>query len=183
MHKNPVILILVCALVCMPLLGRRYVTAVWLWLLVYGVVFAGISAYYFIRRLKGEIKIAIPKAFYDPGSTVEGLFELVARREMQGSELTAALVAEVFLRRGNNLEVFRTVQTFEQGKAYPSGYKASYNFRFTVPNQGEPAIRQALAKLNDPMPLVIWKVEVRLAAKGMDLSAEEYLSVKNVSWN
>ncbi|HNW44161.1 MAG TPA: hypothetical protein PKI19_06630 [Elusimicrobiales bacterium] len=174
-------LLFLCILAVGAYIGGRTGTIVGIFVLIYVVLFAGLGLYYFIKRLKGEIKIYLPTASYDPGNTIEGLFKLSARREINGENLTAALVA-VVPRPRDMLEVFRIACDIEPARNYPAAYSGTYNFKLTLPMPGDPALAQALKKSNFANPRLRWKVNVHLAAKGMDLDAEEFLSVKNINW-
>jgi len=164
--------------------------------LLIGGVIIGVGAmagYYIVRYLKGSITISLPRTGFNPGEQVEGSFQLLTRREVRGNDLTAALVAfETTRERGYNgksrthtSEIFRTSQTLEQGKVYPAGYTASYDFKIAVPSGQAPAetdsaLGQALGVLTTLGGLgrrISWKVEVRLDAEGVDLASSRNVTV------
>lgn len=150
---------------------------------------AGAAAYYIARYLKGSITIALPRSSFNAGEAVEGSFELLARREISGNALTAALVASETTTerdfkgrsRRHTREIFRTGQTVEQARVYPAGYKGSYNFRITLPDgqfaAGGPMLGGTLGFLLGANRRVSWKVEVRLDAAGVDLASSEKIYV------
>lgn len=164
-------------------------------LLIAGVIIgAGAAAgYYIVRYLKGSITISLPREGFGPGDQVEGSFRLLTRREVRGNALTAALVAsETTRERGYNgksrthtREIFRTGSTLEQGKVYPAGYTADYNFKIAVPAGPAPAgagsmmgeALNMLSTLGGFGRRISWKVEVRLDAEGVDLASARKITV------
>ena len=169
-------------------------------LLIAGVI-AGVGAvagYYIVRYLKGSITISLPRTGFSPGEQVEGSFQLLTRREVRGNDFTAALVAsETTRERGYNgksrthtREIFRTGQTLEQGKVYPAGYTANYEFKIAVPSGQAPArsdsmLGQALGALSTLGGLgrrISWKVEVRLDAEGVDLASTQNITVNGTGF-
>jgi len=159
------------------------------------VVVAGLVAgYYLVRYLKGSIKISLARTTFGPGERVEGAFELLARKEIQGRRLFAALVGtETTERRGSNgktthhsHEIFRTEQELEAAKSYPAGYTAKYNFQLALPSApGADASASVLGQvlqagiqiLGSGRRRISWKVEARLDADGVDLASSETIRV------
>ncbi len=162
-------------------------------LLIIGVVLAavlGAAAYFVARFLKGKIKINMPRDSFSQGETVEGSFELLAKKEIRGNELLAALVAtESYTERDfkgrsrrKTREIYRTGQQVEAGRVYPAGYRADYNFKIALPpgqvgGGGGSLLGGALNLLGSFGSRVEWRVEVRLDAEGVDLASSRRIYV------
>lgn len=149
----------------------------------------GAAAYYIARYLKGSVTISLPRASFNAGEAVEGSFELLARKEINGNALIADIVASETTTerdfkgrsRRHTREIFRTGQTVEQARVYPAGYRGSYSFKIILPDgqfaAGGPMLGGTLGFLMGGNRRVSWRVEVRLDAAGVDLSSSERIYV------
>lgn len=161
-------------------------------LLIAGAVIAAGAAagYYIARYLKGSIALSLPRTAFNPGEQIEGSFQLLTRKEVNGNNLTAVLVAtETTRERGYNgktrthtREIYRSGQTLEQARVYPAGYSAAYQFKIPVPGEQslggtDSILGQAFNMLNSFGRRISWRVEVRLDAEGVDLASSKSVSV------
>ncbi len=150
----------------------------------------GAAAYFVARFLKGRLKINLARESFAPGEAVEGSFELLAKKEIRGNALTAALVAsETYTERDfkgrsrrKTREIYRTGQPVEGARVYPAGYRADYNFKIAIPagdlgGGGGSILGGALNLLGGLGSRVEWRVEVRLDAEGVDLSSSRRIYV------
>lgn len=156
-----------------------------------GVAAVGLAAGYFIARyLKGSITVSLPRTAFNPGEQIEGSFQLLTRKEVNGNNLTAVLVAtETTRERGYNgktrthtREIYRSGQTLEHARVYPAGYAANYEFKIPVPAEqslggSDSILGQALNLINSFGRRIAWKVEVRLDAEGVDLASSKGVTV------
>lgn len=160
-------------------------------LLIAGAV-AGVglaAGYYIARYLKGSITVSLPRTAFNPGEQIEGSFQLLTRKEVNGNNLTAVLVAtETTRERGYNgktsthtREIYRSGQTLEHARVYPAGYAANYEFKIPVPagrlGGSDSILGQALDMINSFGRRISWKVEVRLDAEGVDLASSKGVTV------
>lgn len=152
------------------------------------------AGYYLARYLKGSIIITLPVTAFDHGATVAGAFELLARKEIRGNRLFAALVAtETRRERGYNgkshthtEEVWRAEQQIEGARVYPAGQGARYDFKLQLPpqdfNGADSALGQAARFIFGGSRRISWKVEVRLDAEGVDLADDVRITVGPTSF-
>lgn len=150
---------------------------------------AGAAAYYIARYLKGSIAIALPRSSFNAGEEVTGTFELLARKEIRANALIAEVVASETVterdfkgrRRQHTREIYRNGRMVEQGRVYPAGYRASYEFRVPLPDgqfsPGGAMMGGTLGFLMGANRRVSWRLEVRLDAEGVDLASSERIYV------
>ncbi|MFA5809611.1 MAG: hypothetical protein WC935_04635 [Thermoleophilia bacterium] len=160
------------------------------------IVIVAIIAYFVVRMLRGSMKITLTKNGFSPGEKITGSFTMKTRKEIEGKRLFAALVGkEVTERRDGDRtrtdtrEIYRDEQTLEEGKMYPAGHTADYSFELNTPSEsGQGFLDSAVGKALDiGMELlsgdrneIRWTVEVRLDAKGVDLSDSRSVTI-NIS--
>lgn len=161
-------------------------------LLIIGAITAavlGVAGYFIARWLKGSISITLPGTSFDFGGQVAGSFELLARKEISGNRLFAAVVAtETRRERGYNgkshthtEEVWRTEQQLEGAKAYPAGHRSRHSFSLQLPpqdfNRSDSMLGQAAQFIFGGSRRLNWSLEVRLDAEGVDLAASKRIYV------
>lgn len=160
------------------------------------IVIAAIAAYFVVRMLRGSMKIKLVKNGFSPGEKITGSFTMKTRKEIEGKRLFAALVGkEVTERREGDRtrtdtrEIYRDEQTLEEGKMYPAGHTADYSFELDTPSESgqgflDSALGQALdigmELLSGDRTDIRWTVEVRLDARGVDLSDSRSVTI-NIS--
>lgn len=155
-----------------------------------GVIAAlSVAGYFIARYLKGMIEINLPSTAFNHGETVAGTFDLLARKEIKGNRLFAALVAtETRRERGYNgkshthtEEVWRAEQQLEGARVYPAGQGAKYEFKLQLPpqdfNASDSMLGQAAQFIFGGSRRLSWKVEVRLDAEGVDLADSKRITV------
>ena len=166
------------------------------------MVFAGIGlialivlGYFILRYLKGSIKLQLDRTSFSPGETIKGSFRLVAKQAIEGNKLAIALVAEEAVKRkdsdGKDVtetnEVYRDEQVLEGKAHYAKGFDNTHSFELTVPNSGESSMESSKvgqvlsnigALMNSNRRYMEWSLEVRLDAKGIDLSDSEKIYIK-----
>lgn len=162
-----------------------------------------IGGYYVMRYRRGSVKLMLSRRGFGPGETVTGTFEMTTRQEIEGKRLYAALVGEEVTRephrsssdgrqttRTHTREIYRDEHTIEQDVTYPAGHVIKREFELTAPtSSGQGSLQSPLGKtfqlgmelLGGRRTDLRWTVEVRLDAKGIDLSTSENVTV-NLPW-
>lgn len=161
-----------------------------------------IAGYYIMRYRRGSVKVVLSKRGFNPGETFSGSFEMTTRKAIEGNRLYAALVGEEVTReryrdssgrdtsRTHTREIYRDEHTIEEGVTYPAGQVVKRDFELTAPTaSGEGVLESSLGKtfqlgmdiLGGRQRNLRWTVEVRLDAKGIDLTGSENVTV-NLPW-
>lgn len=160
-----------------------------------GLIALTVAGYFILRYLKGSIKIELDKTSFTAGETIKGKFRLIARQTIEANKLTVALVAEEVIKRkdsdGKNItetqEVYRDEEVIEGKHLYEKGFDNTHDFELLVPGTSESSMDsskmgQALKTLGSMMDMnrryLEWSIEVRLDAKGIDLTDSEKVYVK-----
>jgi len=157
------------------------------------VVVVLVAGYYILRYMRGSIKVALPKSGFNPGEKVAGTFELKTRKMIEARRLYAALVGEEVTKerhgdktRTRRREIYRDEQTLEETRTFAAGETLGYNFELTVPSVDGPdfldsplgqALKTGVSLLSGRRRYLRWKVEVRLDAKGIDLSSSKRITL------
>lgn len=158
-----------------------------------GVGLAAVIAYQVARFMRGSIKLSLRRSAFNSGDTITGRFELHTKKAVQGNKLSVSLIGVQVTtsydggkERTRSHEIYRNEVLLEEGKAYPAGHTAGYDFQLVVPNANAPdllnsplgqALGTALRLLSNRDSQVKWKVEARLDAKGVDLAAAQSVSI------
>lgn len=160
-----------------------------------GLIALTVAGYFILRYLKGSIKIELDKTSFTAGETIKGKFRLIARQTIEANKLTVALVAEEVIKRkdsdGKNItetqEVYRDEEVIEGKHLYEKGFDNTHDFELLVPGTSESSMDnskmgQALKTLGSMMDMnrryLEWSIEVRLDAKGIDLTDSEKVYMK-----
>jgi len=156
----------------------------------------GVATYQLARYLRGSIKLSVPGTTFNPGESIVGSFELQTKKPIQGKRLTVGLVGvEVTRSRENgktrtrSREVFRDEVLVEDAREYSAGYTADHTFELSIPDARAPeflnsqagkALTTALRMFGNRQTYLKWRVEARLAAKGVDLAASRTVSINTL---
>lgn len=160
-----------------------------------GLIVTLVAGYFLMRYLKGSIKLKLPQTSFSGGDTVKAHFTLTAKQGIEGNKLLVCLTADEINKSRNNDgndtsetdEIYRDEIILEDSKHYPKGFTQEYSFEIEIPNSSESSmdgskLGQALntvgALLNTNRRYLEWNIEVRLDAKGVDLSDSERIYIK-----
>jgi hypothetical protein len=152
---------------------------------------AVLAGYFIARRMRGSIRMTLRGDGFSPGDRIEGNFTLETRKEIESKRLFAALIGrEVRERRDGDRtrtdthEFYRDEVTLEEDKIYQPGQTAEYSFAIDAPSGSDgagsmlgQALDVGLEMLGGDHTEIRWTVEVRLDAKGIDLSDSRSVTV------
>jgi hypothetical protein len=155
----------------------------------------GIIAYYIARYLRGSIKLVLPQTSFAAGEAINGSFDVITRKAIQGNRLYAALlgIEHTEERRDgkthtHSREIYRHEETLEQALTWPAGRTKHYTFKLPSPSAPAPellnstvvrAAKIGLELLGANRRRLKWTVEIRLDAKGVDLAASRRVHINN----
>lgn len=166
------------------------------------VAVAIIAGYYVMRYMRGSVKVTLSKRGFNPGEKVTGTFQMTTRKDIEGKRLYAALVGEEVTTehyrdsngrdstRTNTREIYRDEHIIEENVNYPAGQTIERSFEVTAPtSSGQGSLESPLGKtfqvgmelFSGSRRNLRWTVEVRLDAKGIDLTGCENVTV-NLPW-
>ncbi len=163
--------------------------------LIIGCIIGGfifwIFFYYIARFLKGSIKIKLNKKGYNAGEKISGEFKVITKKEIDGNRLFVALVGKEEIREYNNngkqrtrtQEIYRYEDTIEDEKIYKASTEVEHSFELETPSERSKnegvinAISKGIELFSGRRRRLKWFVEVRLDAKGIDLSSTETLRI------
>ena len=156
-------------------------------------IVGSIVAYYIARYLRGSIKLTLPQNSFSGGETIGGGFDVITRKEIQGRRLFVALIGTELteVKRGEKTEthareIHRHEETLEHALTWPAGKTKHYDFKLPVPALAAPilgnsalgnAVEIGLEMLGANRRRMKWSVEVRLDAKGIDLSTSQRVHI------
>jgi len=166
--------------------------AVWILIIVAVVVLAFVG-YGMARRARGSIELSLPKTAFEPGETLRGSFVLHTKKPIEAQRLVVSLTATEVTettqdgkRRSRSQQVFRDERVLEEARAYAADTRETHEFEIDVPNPEQPealgspvagAAFAAMRAMSRTRTRLRWRLEVRLAAKGIDLVAAKQVSV------
>ena len=152
-----------------------------------------VAGYFIIRYMRGSIKITLAKNSFSEGEQITGSFELTTRKEIDGNRLYVMLVGKEVTkeRRGDKTrthtrEIYRDEVTIEEAKTFSAGQTMNYDFQLTTPSSAGPdflsstlgkTLKVGMEMLGGRRRYLRWIVEVRLDAKGVDLSSRKKITV------
>lgn len=158
-------------------------------------VFATIAfaSYAYLRNAKGTIELTLDQTAFLTGDTITGHFILTTKKPIEGERLVVSLVGTEkettrdhrSTSRTKENEVFREDVLLEAKRDFPAGAMVEHTFNIPVPaaesaiipnNKLGKALKFAADVLGDRN--VTWKVEVRLYAKGIDLSESKKITIE-----
>lgn len=150
-------------------------------------------AYHVARFLRGSIKLSLSRTAFNPGETIKGSLTLRAKKAILGNKLIVSLIGVERTtthrngkRHTNTREIYRDEILVENARAYPPGYTAAYQFEIAVPKGGSPTflnsplgqtIASAVSFLRDRQKQLVWRIEARLDAQGVDLATSKQVSI------
>ncbi len=165
-------------------------------LAVLAAIIIGVAAYFILRFLRGSINITLSRTAFSPGDKISGSFELKTRKAIEGNRLYATLIGQEVTRtrRGGSTrtytrEIFRNEVTLEEGKTYPAGQTQRYEFEIDTPSaQGTDqagflnsplgqSLQAGLELVSGRRRYLRWMVQVRLDARGKDLTSSKKVSL------
>lgn len=161
---------------------------------IFVLIIGGIGVYYLLRFLRGSIKVTLPVTTFNPGDTIKGSFELVAKKPISGKRLVVSLIGTRHERRrdkegktqSHSREIYRQEVVVEEAREYPAGHNETYSFELPIPdsnqnNSGTNEMMQTIATaanfLTNRRVDIRWRVEARLEAKGIDLAGSRKVSL------
>jgi hypothetical protein len=163
-----------------------------------GVGLVAVIAYQVARFMRGSITLSLRRGAFNPGDTITGRCELHTKKAIHGNQLSVSLIGVQVTtsynggkRRTRSREIYRNEVLLEEGKAYPAGHTAGYDFQLVVPNANAPefldsplgqTLSTALRLLSNRDSQLKWKVEARLDAQGVDLAAAQSVSINTGQW-
>jgi hypothetical protein len=164
----------------------------WFFIVVAAVIVASVG-YGMARRARGSLELSLPKSEFDPGETIHGNLVVHAKQAIEAERLVVALTATEItetIKDGktstDTKRVFREERVLEEARAYAAGARETREFAIPVPVP-QPAKVPAsavghagfdkLKSLARPRTRLEWRLEARLAAKGIDLVAARPVTV------
>ena len=157
------------------------------------LVVALVAGYFIVRYMRGSIKITLAKNSFNEGEPITGSFELTTRKEIDGNRLYVMLVGKEVTkeRRGDKTrthtrEIYRDEVTIEEAKPFSAGQTLNYDFQLATPSSAGPdflssglgqTLKVGIEMLGGRRSYLRWIVEVRLDAKGVDLSSRKKITV------
>jgi hypothetical protein len=163
-----------------------------------GIVLAvgvGFVVYFLLRFLKGRLTLTLQKQGCAPGESFAGMVEVFTKRPVEGNRLYVALIGEEEIRqrsgkrtRTTRHEIFRSEVELEGSRHYPPGFHQGYSFELPAPERESAApnptssdwaktIEMGMSLLTGRTSRLVWRVEARLEAKGVDLVAHKRVAV------
>jgi hypothetical protein len=160
---------------------------------IFVLVVVLVAGYFIVRYMRGSIKITLEKNSFNEGEQIAGSFELTTRKEIEGNRLYVMLVGKEVTkerrgdkRRTHTREIYRDEVTIEEAKTFSAGETLNYDFQLGTPSSGGPdflssplgkTLKVGMEMLGGRRSYLRWIVEVRLDAKGVDLSSRKKITV------
>ena len=179
---------------------------VWIFIVIAAIVVA-VVANGRARRARGSIDLSLPKTHYGPGEVVRGQVTVNAKQAFEAERLVVTLTAtETTETSGTKKDgstersmdqVFRDEREVAGARSYAAGDSQTYDFEIplpepapvekspetVVPDQpktklGKASFMKEKSSLTPTTTTELgWRLSVRLAAKGVDLSTAQALEV------
>lgn len=158
-------------------------------LIVVGAVIVAAVGYGMARRARGSIELSLPKTDFEPGETIHGSFVVLTKQAIEAERLVVTLTATEVTETvkdgktsSSSRQVLREERVLEQARAYAAGARETREFDIALPTpEPAPAVGHAgigqLKSLRRPRTRLVWRLEVRLAAKGIDLVTAKPVTV------
>lgn len=162
---------------------------------VVAAVGIGVAIFFLLRFLRGTIKLQLPVTGYRAGDEIIGSFELHTKKAIQGNRLIVSLIGVEQRRHQRNgktetdsHEIFRKEELIEEARLYPAGTRQRYDFALKIPQPSEleakirdlaKGIQMVASLLSANRQKVVWRVEARLDAKGIDLVGSQKVTVSD----
>ncbi len=125
---------------------------------------SSVALYFFLRHLKGSMKLVLSKDNFESGEHVGGILDLSAKRKITSNRLFVKLIAEKKMYEQINYvnivsdtgageriipidklktgpsyweKFYESESVLESSRTYPAGYKGTYSFKIMVPSVDE----------------------------------------------
>ena len=165
---------------------------VWI-LIIIAVAALALVGYGMARRARGSIELSLPKTAFEPGETIHGSFVLHTKKPIEAQRLVVTLTATEVTQttedgktKSRSRQAFRDERILADARAYPAETRETHEFEIDVPDPETPeapaspvgrAALSALKAMSRSKTHLRWRLEVRLAAKGIDLVTSKQVSV------
>ncbi len=157
--------------------------------LFFAIVILSAIVYNIMRFMRGSIRLELPGTTFNPGEKVRGSFNLHTRRTIQGNKLIVNLIGEQVTEtrergesRTRSTEIYRDEKLIEDARVYPGSLNTKYVFDITLPDTHSSdfltspvgrILSAAMRFTGNRHTYLRWKIEVRLEAKGIDLTTSK----------
>lgn len=164
----------------------------WFLVIVAAVIVAFVM-YGRARRARGSIEMALPKSDFELGETIHGRVDIHAKQPIEAERLVVTLTATEITETvkdgkttSSSKQVHRGEHVLEGARSYAAGTRETREFEIAVPAPkpapeppatGNKAAFAKLAAMAGPKVRLQWRLEVRLAAKGIDLATARSITV------
>ena len=168
-------------------------TATAWFLIVVAAVIVAFVVYGRARRARGSIELSLPKSDFEPGETIHGRVDVHAKQPIEAERLVVTLTANEItetVKEGKTTsaskQVFRGERVLDDARSYAAGARETHDFDIELPDRkptptpassGGSAKSASLKSKAHPQTRLQWRLEVRLAAKGIDLVTARPLTV------
>jgi hypothetical protein len=150
----------------------------------------GAIVLYLGPKMKGSIKISLPKTAYEGSETISGSFELNCKKEIISNGLYAIAYAERLQKdyisgRGSSsswVKIYENKQPVDGKKTYPAGFSRNFEFNVSLPKSLGPQSEGVIASISKAKNMIFgnkirWRLKIHLDAKGLDLSKTQNITV------
>jgi predicted small secreted protein len=170
--------------------------------IVIGIGAVSVIAYYIAGYLKGSIKLQLPGTAFSPGQPIRGSFIVHTKKDVQCNCLTVTLVGTEVIRRNNHsrrhgsgsstqsIEIYRDEKLIEENVEFMAGTEKAYEFELTAPGMNATSLpgtqvgqvlNEVFNALGARHSRLSWNINVRLDAKGVDLTAQKTIYINQLS--
>ena len=164
-------------------------------IVVLGIIIFSVALYFLLRFLKGSIKIKLEKHGFGSGESINGSFQLITKKEIEGNRLFIALIGEEETtyydgdtKKTRREEIYRYEHNLEDEKIYEAGTTEDYQFELPGPAEEQKDLPDKAGGLVKAIAIgaelfsgrrrrVKWYIEARLDAKGVDLASTQKISI------
>jgi hypothetical protein len=166
----------------------------WFLIVVAAIVVASV-AYGMARRARGSIVLTLPTSDFTPGETIHGQVDVHAKKPIEAERLVVTLTATEITETEKDgstdrtsKQLLREERVLEQARSYAADARTSSEFDITVPKLAPTpdvppvsggASFAAMKAAPRSTTRRTWRLEARLAAKGIDLVTSRPLTVES----
>ncbi len=157
------------------------------------VVLGGLVAYYVIRGMKGNLTLTLNHRGVGSGDKFTGRVQVVCKKPVEGNRLVATLIGTERIEertdegtKTRTREIYRADALLEEARSYEAGFEESYPFELVAPSADQVGVagsglgkmvERGVGMLTGRERDLLWKIEGRLDAKGLDLVDSEKVTV------
>ena len=157
------------------------------------VVLGGLVAYYVIRGMKGNLTLTLNHRGVGSGDKFTGRVQVVCKKPVEGNRLVATLIGTERIEertdegtKTRTREIYRADALLEEARSYEAGFEESYRFELVAPSADQVGVagsglgkmvERGVGMLTGRERDLLWKIEGRLDAKGLDLVDSEKVTV------